>query len=115
MKTLEDIRSMSRSKTESDLDDFVILLTTLITVVGAVWFLILALDMLRGPPSIEFIPQSGVWIQGVQFNQIILSLSTTTAGLTLRGVWQISRTLWRYHRMKQTFQRVNGHVYQESN
>ena len=42
MKTLEDIRSMSRSKTESDLDDFVILLTTLITVVGAVWFLILA-------------------------------------------------------------------------
>jgi hypothetical protein len=109
MRTIEETRTgpASVSKTDSPLDDFVILITTLITVIGSVWFLVLALDVLSGPPSIQGFPQSdpryGVWIQGVQFNQIILSLSTTAAGLTIRGLYQTVRTLWKYSEKRKNF------------
>ncbi len=91
---MEEVSEEPETKTVSLLSQRVkqadIVLTAL-QAIGFGWLLIILFQVLNGPPSIVGNPRSygsdyGVWIQGVQFSQLILAL-------TVGGAASLSRSL----------------------
>ena len=63
----------------------------LLSFAGFGWLLILLFDVLTNPPVVVLNPASygsraGVWIQGVQFSQLIIALTIGGAASLLRGI-----------------------------
>jgi len=64
---------------------------TALQVIGFGWLLILLFQVLNGPPSVVYNPRSygsdyGIWIQGVQFSQLIVALTIGGAASLLRSI-----------------------------
>ena len=67
------------------------IMLTALQVIGFGWLLILLFQVLNGPPSVVYNPRSygsdyGIWIQGVQFSQLIIALTIGGAASLLRGI-----------------------------
>ena len=67
------------------------IMLTALQAIGFGWLLIILFQVLNGPPSIVGNPRSygsdyGVWIQGVQFSQLIIALTIGGAASLFRSV-----------------------------